>query len=227
MATSASPTPSTSVAGAHTVDQATVITGTQVAIAVTGSNEIETEQPPGGPPAAVGADVATGDAAAIGSIDDNTITQQAAVVLTGDAIARVLQIALILNIGAAFANSGSNEISSSEGGQGTAGQVATGDATAIGNEIASYVTQAANAEASSAMDDAASQEALSLFLGVAVADSGMNTVSGTGSAGSGGAIAAGGATAIGNDSVTDITQQATRRRHRQRASSASRSGRRC
>ena len=175
---------------------------------MSGSNAIVTEQPASGTPVATGADVATGEAAAIGSRDDNVISQQAAVVLSGDAVARVLQIALILNIGAAFANSGSNTITSTGAGDGTSGQVASGDATAIGNEIASYVTQAASAEATSAMDDSTSQQALSLFLGLAIADSGMNSVSGSGQTGSGGGIDTGGASAIGNDSLTSIDQQA-------------------
>jgi LPXTG-motif cell wall-anchored protein len=210
--TTTAPAPTGPVASSgatHTADQQTVINGTQVAVAVSGSNGIVTEQPPSGAPAAnTGADVATGDAAAIGSRDDNTITQEAAVVLSGDAIARVLQIALILNIGAAFANTGSNTITATGAGDSTTGQVTSGDATAIGNEIASYVTQAASTEASSAIDDSTSQQALSLFLGLAIADSGMNTVSGTGQTGSGGGIDTGGATAIGNDSLTSITQQA-------------------
>jgi LPXTG-motif cell wall-anchored protein len=198
----------TTTNASHDADQETVVTGTQVAVAVSGSNSIETVQPPSGVVADNAAAVAAGDADAIGSRDDNSITQQADVVLSGDAVARILQVALILNIGAALANSGINSIASTPTGAGTGAAITSGDAVAIGNEIASYVTQAATAEASSAIDDATSQLAISLFLGLAIADSGLNSTSGTGTTGSGGAIGTGDAMAIGNDSITDISQRA-------------------
>ncbi len=198
----------TTANASHDADQETVVTGTQVAVAVSGSNSIETVQPPSGVVADSAAAVAAGDADAIGSRDDNTITQQADVVLSGDAVARILQVALILNIGAALANSGINSIAATPAGAGTGAAITTGDAVAIGNEIASYLTQAASAEASSAVDDATSQLAISLFLGLAIADSGLNSTSGTGTTGSGGGIGTGDAMAIGNDSITDISQRA-------------------
>jgi LPXTG-motif cell wall-anchored protein len=202
------PTPTTNAQ--HTAEQATVITGTQVAVADTGGNATVDEQHPtgGGGVAPVGGAVDTGRADAIGSRDENTVVQQADVVLTGDAVANLLQIALILNIGAALANSGANGVVSTPGGSSNPGQIATGSATAVGNDVGAYLTQAVNAEATSAVDDDASQLAVSMFLGLAVANSGANSVTGNGAAGSGGAIGTGDAQAIGNDSITEITQQA-------------------
>ena len=87
--------------------------------------------------------------------------------LTDQAVANILQIALILNIGAALANSGVNDILSTPGGSSNPGAIGTGDATAIGNEIDQYVTQAARTEATQEMDDFANQLAISLWLGLA------------------------------------------------------------
>ena len=128
--------------------------------------------------------------------------------LTDQAVANILQIALILNIGAALANSGVNGVASSPGGSSNPGQIGTGDASATGMEIEQYMTQAARTEATQEMDDFANQLAVSLWLGLAYADSGMNAITGTGVAGSGGSVGAGSATAIGNDSLTDIDQRA-------------------
>ena len=192
----------------HTAEQEAVITGTQVAVGNTGGNATVGIEPPTGGVAPVGGAIDTGAADAIGSRDQNTVVQQADIVLTDEAVANLLQIALILNIGAAFANSGSNGVLSTPGGSGNPGQIGSGSATAIGNDIAAYITQAANAEATSALDDDASQLAVSLFLGLAVANSGANSVTGTGVTGSGGSIGTGDTQAIGNDSITEITQRA-------------------
>jgi hypothetical protein len=181
--TEASTTLAAPAAGGHAADQQTVVHGSQVAVAVSGSNELVSEQPTAGATAGSGADVSSGAADAIGSRDDNTITQRADVVLTGDAIARILQVALILNIGASLANSGANAISAAPVGDGVTGRITTGDAGAIGNDVAAYITQGAAVEATSAMDDTASQLAVSMFLGLAIADSGTNHVSGTGVSG--------------------------------------------
>lgn len=199
--------PTTNVQQTH--DQETVITGTQVAQATTGNNTaINDQDQPSGVAVGAGTSVSTGEADAIGSRDENTVTQTADVVLTGEAVANLLQIALILNIGAALANSGSNGVLSTPGGSSNPGAIGSGDATAIGNSIASYITQAANTTADNAVDDSASQLAISLFLGLAIANSGTNSVLGNGVAGSGGGIGTGDAMAIGNDSITDITQRA-------------------
>ena len=128
--------------------------------------------------------------------------------LTDQAVANILQIALIINIGAALANSGVNDILSTPGGSSNPGAIGTGDATAIGNDTDQYVTQAARTEATQEMDDFANQLAISLWLGLAQANSGLNAITGTGVAGSGGSVGAGDATAIGNDSLTAISQRA-------------------
>ena len=128
--------------------------------------------------------------------------------LTDQAVANILQIALIINIGAALANSGINDIFSTPGGSSNPGAIGTGDATAIGNDTDQYVTQAARTEATQEMDDFANQLAISLWLGLAQANSGLNAITGTGVSGSGGSVGAGDATAIGNDSLTAISQRA-------------------
>ena len=128
--------------------------------------------------------------------------------LTDQAVANILQIALIINIGAALANSGVNDILSTPGGSSNPGAIGTGDATAIGNDTDQYVTQAARTEATQEMDDFANQLAISLWLGLAQANSGLNAITGTGVSGSGGSVGAGDATAIGNDSLTAISQRA-------------------
>ena len=81
-------------------------------------------------------------------------------VLTDQAVANILQIALIINIGAALANSGVNDIFLDPGGSSNPGAIGTGDATAIGNDTDQYVTQAARTEATQEMDDFANQLAI-------------------------------------------------------------------
>ena len=132
--------------------------------------------------------------------------QEATAVLSGGATADITQVVLVFNIGAALANSGLNVI----GGAGTNGsQISTGSATAIGNDAASYMTQAATADASSNTSDTASQLAVNLRIGVAVADSGNNVVVVEGPGGSvGGVIDTGAANATGNQSLTEIVQRA-------------------
>ena len=150
---------------------------------------------------------ATADA--IGSQDTNVVEQEAQVVLTEQAVANLLQVALILNIGAALANSGVNDAISTPGGNGVTGAIDTGNATAVGNDMAQYITQAARATGDENTDDAAKQLAISLWMGLANANSGINSATGTGIAGSGGDIGSGDASAIGNQSLTDILQQAS------------------
>jgi hypothetical protein len=186
-----------------------IVNGTQVANADTGNNAIhdETSNPPvpGQQPNAIG----TGAADAIGSDDTNVVDQQAHVQLTEQAVANLLQVALILNIGAALANSGINDTVATPGGNGISGAIDSGNATAVGNDMAQYITQAARATGDANTDDAAKQLAVSLWMGLANANSGVNSVTGTGTAGSGGAIGSGNASAIGNQSLSDVLQQAS------------------
>ncbi len=186
-----------------------IVTGSQVANADTGNNQSDsqTSNPPGagsGTPNSID----SGGATAVGSDDTNAVNQQAQVALSDQAIANLVQVALILNIGAALANSGINGAVSAPGGNGITGAIDTGNATAIGNDMQQYITQAARANGDENTDDAAKQLAISLWMGLANANSGVNSVTGNGAAGSGGGIGTGDATAVGNHSLTDILQQA-------------------
>jgi LPXTG-motif cell wall-anchored protein len=187
--------------------QTVVITATVVADANTGSNAIVDNQPDQGG-AQQPAQVDTGNATAVGSEDISNIVQGADVVLTDEARANVVQIALVINVGVALANSGFNVAASSPGGSGVGGQIGTGDADATGLDIDQYITQAARENGDENTDAHASQVAISLWMGLATANSGTNAIAGTGVAGSGGSVGSGNATAIGNDSLTEIGQYA-------------------
>ena len=189
-----------------TADETAVVTGTQTAGADTGNNATnnDVEHTGGQQPN----NIDTGAADAIGSQDVNVVEQDAQVVLTEQAVANLLQVALILNIGAALANSGINDAVCTPGGSGIAGAIDSGNATAVGNDMAQYITQAARATGDENTDDAAKQLAISLWMGLANANTGINSATGTGVAGSGGDIGSGDAQAVGNQSVSDILQQA-------------------
>ena len=117
-------------------DQAVVITATVVADANTGSNVLTDSQPPQGGSGGSGpAEVDSGDATAVGSADANVVTQGAEITLQDQATANVLQVALVINVGVAFANSGYNQVSATPGAQGITAGVVTGDANATGLEI--------------------------------------------------------------------------------------------
>jgi hypothetical protein len=178
--------------------QSVVISDVAVAIADSGGNTSL-----GVPlPASANQAIATGAASAIGSIDQTSLTQSAAITLADQATANLVQIAIVFNVGIAGANTGANTASSAGG---TAGAgVTTGNATAVGNDAANYVTQGATAAAPITGTDTASQLTVTLHLGVAVANTGGN-------AASGGAAAAttGSATAVGNQSLTNVAQTAT------------------
>jgi LPXTG-motif cell wall-anchored protein len=188
-------------------DQTVVITATVVAGANTGDNTIVDNQPDQGG-SQQPAEIDTGSASAVGSDDENVITQAAEVVLAEGARANVVQVALILNIGVALANSGGNIVGSTPGGSGVSGQIGTGDASATGLDIGQYITQAARENGDENTDASASQIAISLWMGVAGANSGTNVISGTGVAGSGGSVGSGNASATGNESHTEIEQYA-------------------
>ena len=79
-----------------------MVTGTQVAVGNTGGNETRNDGTPTGGTVAPGTEIVTDDATAIGSRDENIIAQQADVILQDEAVANLLQVALILNIGAAL-----------------------------------------------------------------------------------------------------------------------------
>jgi hypothetical protein len=195
---------STTTIFAITHDEEAIVTGTQVANGNSGGNTaVDVGNTPTGMVGTGGA-VDTGDAQAIGSNDENVIGQQADVVLTEEAIANILQIALILNIGAALAESGLNGINSSAAGNSNPGAIGTGDVNAVGLDIDQYITQAARV----GNDESSDQLAVSLWLGSAIGNSGLNQIYGDGATGSGGGIGSGDALAIGNDSLSAINQTA-------------------
>ena len=89
------------------------------------------------------AEIGTGDATAIGSEDANVVTQGAEITLEDQATANVIQVALILNVGVAFANSGYNGSARLLERAGLTAGITTGDASAEGLDIDQYITQAA------------------------------------------------------------------------------------
>ena len=187
-------------------DQSVVIVATVVGQANTGSNTITDEQAPQGG-AQVPALIDTGDAEAVGSLDANVVSQGAEITLEDQATANVVQVALIINVGVAFANSGYNNVSAAPGAGIQAG-ITTGNASAEGLDIDQYITQAAREEGDEDTDAHAGQLAISLWMGLGVANTGTNVVAGTGVGGSGGTIGSGTAVATGNISTTDIDQYA-------------------
>ena len=112
----------------------------------------------------------------------------------------------MFNIGGAVATTGSNELAAGAGGGG-GGAISTGDATAIGNDSETYVTQGAGAEAAPGEREEVSQRVMTLQIGIATSDTGRNTIVASLSSGEAG-IATGDATAIGNQSSSTITQEA-------------------
>ena len=187
-------------------DQAVVITATVVGDANTGSNTVVDQTGQGG--AQAPALIDTGDAEAVGSLDANVVSQGAEITLQDQATANVIQVALIINVGVAFANSGYNAVGSSPGGQGITAGVTTGDASAEGLDIDQYITQAAQETGDENTDAHANQLAISLWMGLGTANSGLNGATGTGTGGAGGSVSAGSASATGNISTTDIEQYA-------------------
>lgn len=189
-------------------EQQSVVTATVVANANTGANTItDNANQPGAPQATT--DILTGDATAVGSQDANVVTQGADITVQDQAVANVLQVALIINLGVALANSGYNGVASTPGGTGITGGITTGDANATGLDIDQYITQAARENGDANTDAHANQLAISLWMGVGTANTGLNSVAGAGAGGgSGGAIGAGNASATGNLSTTDINQYA-------------------
>ena len=99
--------------------------------------------------------------------------------LQDQAIANVIQVALILNVGIAFANSGYNQVNAAPG-AGLQGGIVTGDASAEGLDIDQYITQAARETGDEDTDAHAGQLAISLWMGLGTANSGTNVISGTG-----------------------------------------------
>ena len=201
-----STTTATSNPNQENQSQVAVITATVVAHAETGSNTIVDGQPSANG-SQLPAEIVSGEAAAIGSEDANIVTQGADITLEDQAVANVIQVALIINIGVGLANSGYNQVNAAPG-AGLTGGITTGDANATGLEIDQYITQAAREQGDENTDAHANQLAISLWMGLSTADSGSNAILGTGVGGSGGTTGSGTAVATGNISTTDIDQYA-------------------
>lgn len=197
--------------GGTATDQTVTITGVDVAVANTGGNQIvagdgsSTAAAASGSSASAavaGTGVSTGPATAVGSQDETAVSQQATAVLTGNATADITQIVFVFNLGVANATSGNN----AAGGNASGGAVSTGSAVAVGNSGTNYVTQNGTADATGTPSASTGQVSITVRVGVAVANSGVNDVSG--SAAGSAPVTAGSATATGNMSTTDITQTA-------------------
>ena len=198
----------TSTSNPNQIDQDQTVghAATVVADANTGSNTIVDGQADQGG-SQQPAEVDTGDATAVGSDDENVITQAADIVLTeGRGERRAGRPDPQHRRGAR--QLGWHIVGSTPGGSGTSGQIGTGDATATGLDIGQYITQAARENGDENTDAHASQITISLWMGVAGANSGTNVISGTGVAGSGGSVGSGNASATGNESLTEIEQYA-------------------
>lgn len=211
-----------SAAGAaETGGQSTEAAQVAVAEADTGSNTVTAGSTPssdgdGAARSAASTEVRTGDATATGNTERTTVTQDAVTVLTDQSQADVTQLVLVINLGAALATSGANTATAGADG-GPTPSVDSGSARAVGNDAATYLTQAATAEADAGEADSASQQVITLRIGLAVANTGNNAavIVGDGSqpliaaAHGDASIRTGSAGATGNQSETEVTQRAT------------------
>jgi hypothetical protein len=203
-------------------NQSSGVTNTGVATAVSGANTAvgSTSQTPpaGAPPAAGPANgsgvVGTGNANAQGIDAQTSINQQVSAQTNGHGRIHVVQIALIVDVGVAEANSGHNYVrvalSPLEGtGQST---VSTGNVNVVGARGTTGITQSAKIT----NGQTTGQQAFVVNIGIAFGDSGSNvalvgaTVSRNGqTALAGGKVTTGGAQAIGDHSSSAIGQSAT------------------
>ena len=212
------------------VNQVVIVFNIGAAFAISGANGAASSSGNGS--------VATGNATAVGNSSSNYVTQAA----TGDAGVgasdSVDQAADVSRVGVAVASSGGNLIVTVLGATPTGGAIDTGGASAVGNQSVTNVTQSATAIGSGTSSITIDQRAVVLNLGIALANSGLNSVGGlaqelitnptgdtaqdlmslllpgilaanTASSGSaGGSVSTGNATAIGNRSTTLIDQSA-------------------
>jgi LPXTG-motif cell wall-anchored protein len=165
--------------------------------------------------------VKSGDASAIGGNSNSAIGQQVNASTTGLGRVDILQIALVVNVGVAHANSGQNVAGA--GGHGISGigtvksGIKTGNATALGNNSKTSVKQAATIK----NGEQSNQKAVVVNVGIALGNSGLNITIGTlGSDGnpvstqavksgsSNGQIYTGDANALGDRSNSKISQVA-------------------
>jgi hypothetical protein len=169
---------------------------------------------------ATNASIGSGSATAVGNRSDSSIAQLAMLLAVDDGTIRVQQRAVVLNLGVALANSGSNlagggispqtasviaSLVRALGGsvatfdaQDTAGRalVTSGNSVAHGNSSSTAITQRVNARVDGDGIALSSQDALVSNLGVALANSGLNVAGGR----------AGGANTPALTSATDAIQ---------------------
>lgn len=212
--------------------QAGVSTG-GTAVANTGANGAAAgsaaSPAPTGPdadPATVNSDatVGTGNASGVGTTGTTGIDQQAVAQATDQGAVDIVQIALVVNVGVSYANSGANgAVAAGSGGvDGTSAGtgIGTGDAGATGNRADTTVTQAARIVGG----DDSTQVATVINIGIGIGNTGLNValagidVSGLpngtqiiflGNGSNTAGVASGDADSIGNRSGTQISQQAT------------------
>jgi hypothetical protein len=179
---------------------------TQTAVANTGLNVVvvASAAPAGPASAVVSGSSASGDAESTGTDDETRVQQTVVASVTDDGAVSVLQLALLVNIGLAAADTGSTPAS-----VGGSAVVETGDALAVGNQAITVIDQAAVLDAT-AKEVRTAQTANSRSIGIAISNSGGNLVIGISGAGGSSAVTvvatSGGATAIGSRSTTDVQQ---------------------
>ncbi len=213
----------------NTNDQNADVGTTGTGVANTGGNAAgaqsnsgtQTSGTPGANNGSATAGTSSGDSSAVGTNSNSTIGQQAHAEATGLGTVDILQIALVVNIGVANSNTGSNVVGA--GGAGTSGigtiksSIKSGNASALGNNSKTGIKQSAiikNGEQSN-------QKAVVVNVGIALGNSGLNITIGTlGTDGlpastqavttgaSNGQIYTGDASAIGDRSNSAINQSA-------------------
>jgi hypothetical protein len=180
-------------AGRARVEQVVLVINVGAARAITGGNAVTV----GGASDTAQLTIRTGDALAVGNLSVTEIDQRLALALpTGELSAA--QVALVSNTGVAIASSGGDRATAANG----TAEVATGDAYAIGNLSEVAILQLADVDAHGDASVAASQAAVVVNRGLAVADSG-----GAVAAAAGGSLTTGLAIAEGNVSSTAVTQR--------------------
>ena len=208
-----------------TNDQTSTVGNTGTAVANSGGNSSDASATPAPPvsgsnPASSTSGVTTGTSGATGTQSTTTISQVAQANASDTSSVEILQLALVVNIGAAKSNSGHNLAGSAAapikaGGKSTAG-VKSGNAKATGNSTHTSVTQAAIITSS----DASSQTTTVLNIGIALSNTGLNISIATVNAGTSPVVMAssagvtsskigtGAATSTGDKSASTIQQNA-------------------
>jgi hypothetical protein len=210
---------------ASTTSQDATVDNSQTGVANTGVNDAlgagSVSSEPSRSAAEVGApaaSVVSGSATAVGGDSTDSISQQATAIATQAAHIVITQIALIVNIGLAVANSGANAAAAGAGGDGVS-LIDTGDASVTGLAGSTAVTQVV-----SLLDapDHTTQTAAVTNVGIGLGNTGANVATGQMSAvepdgtavavswgpGDDASIRTGSATAVGDLSHSTIVQVA-------------------